>query len=140
MKSSFLKRDKRHSKRVGFKCQPQICRLNFQKELSIHVHMHIYSHVYEKSSPGICIYIHIFMKSSPPQHRISEMCIAVRTSFLFLELRFSRFGKELFKLYPTNYTWHQFYCRCTSNSVWCAHITSAVVGFMWAICDNLGPH
>ena len=41
IKNSFPKGNKRQ--KMGFRCQTQVCRLNFEKELSIYIYIYIYT-------------------------------------------------------------------------------------------------
>ena len=92
-KSFFPKRHKRHSKKMGFKCQCKAKEMCFGKELFIYIYiyMHIFAHFYEEFFPNLAF------------------ALVTR----FLHWRLSCFEKELFTylwrtLFPKHdlWTWH----------------------------------
>ena len=77
---SFPKRVKRHSKKVGFKCQSQVCIKCLRKELFIYLYIPGYLHIYEE----------LFRKAWS-----LKLALIIET-LLFFVWRLARFGKELF--------------------------------------------
>ena len=79
MKSSFPKLIKCHSKKkMEFKCQSQICRLSFRKELFLCEFIWVYLDIHEE-----------------PVTKTRFMNLALIYETHFLEWRLMRFGKEL---------------------------------------------
>ena len=74
----FSKEKERKKEKKGFKCQSQVCKLCFGKELSIYVYIRVYFHIYAELFP-----------------KTQSLNLALHLKpILFLEWPLTHFGEE----------------------------------------------